>query len=67
MIYSFNKTLLQFHRVPPVLFEELLKMGLPEELRRGIDELLEVKRVTDEIKDDRQKEWDTLNQVFLTV
>ena len=84
----------QYHRVPPVLFEELLKIELPEKLRRGIDELLEVKRVTDEselsphmpiilnfieeelgrqkqkadeMKDDRQKEWDALNQVFLTV
>lgn len=83
----------QYHRVPPVLFEELLKMEMPKELRRGIDELLEVKRVTDEgelkphmpvifefiekelevqkqradeMKDDRRREWDTLNEVFFT-
>lgn len=42
----------QYHRVPPVLFEELLGRQ---------------KQKADEIKDDRQKEWDTLNQVFLTV
>lgn len=82
----------QDHRVPPVPFEELLKMEMPKELRRGIDDLLEAKRVTDEgelkphmpvilefiekelevqkqradeMKDDRRREWDTLNEVFL--
>lgn len=33
---------------PPVLFDDLLKMPLSPELRHGIDELLEIKKVTDE-------------------
>lgn len=33
---------------PPVLFEELMKMELPGDLRAGIEELLEVKKVTEE-------------------
>lgn len=33
---------------PPVLFDELLKMPLSPELRKGIDELLEIKKITDE-------------------
>lgn len=33
---------------PPVLFEDLLKMELPGKLRAGIEELLEVKKVTEE-------------------
>ena len=84
----------QYNRVPPVLFNDLLQMDLPKELRQGIDELLEVKKVTDEkeknphmpviidfikteserqkqlvevMEDDRRKEWDTLNQLFLDV
>lgn len=33
---------------PPVLFAELMDMELPDELRDGIEELLEVKKVSDE-------------------
>lgn len=33
---------------PPVLFDDLLQMELPESLRRGIEELLEIKKATDE-------------------
>ena len=84
----------QYHSVPPVLFDELLKMELPEELRREIHTLRKIKMVTDEgelnpplpvitdfIKketdvqkqmadhksDDRRTEWETLDEVFLTV
>lgn len=77
---------------PPVLFDELIKMGLSDDLRAGIDELLEIKKKTDEkekgpwipvvqdfiekelvkqkayverIKDDRCRNWEELNDVFL--
>lgn len=33
---------------PPVLFDDLLQMELPKGLRRGIEELLEIKKATDE-------------------
>lgn len=33
---------------PPVLFDDLLKLSLPDNLRKGIDELLEIKKITDE-------------------
>ena len=33
---------------PPVLFDDLLKLSLPDELQKGIGELLEIKKVTDE-------------------
>lgn len=33
---------------PPVLFSELLKINLPDLLRDGIEELLEIKKITDE-------------------
>ena len=38
----------EFKCPPPVLFEELLKLSLPDELRRGIEELLEIKKITEE-------------------
>ena len=38
----------QYHTVPPVLFEDLLKMDLEPELRAAIDELLEKKKTTTE-------------------
>lgn len=38
----------KYHMAPPVLFDELLKMELPDELRRSIDELLEIKKNTTE-------------------
>ena len=37
-----------YHAAPPVLFEELLKMELPDDLRRSIDELLVIKKNTTE-------------------
>lgn len=36
----------KYHVAPPVLFDDLLEMDLPEELRQAIDELLEVKKRT---------------------
>lgn len=38
----------QYHEVPPVLFENLLKQDMPQELRNAIDDLLEIKRKTTE-------------------
>lgn len=38
----------QYHKMPPVLFEELLHLDLEEELRRQINKLLEVKKATQE-------------------
>lgn len=38
----------EYNCPPPVLFDNLLKLSLPEELRQGIGELLEIKKVTDE-------------------
>ena len=40
-----------FHSPPPVLFEELLTMDIPDELRRAIDELLAVKKITTEAEE----------------
>lgn len=42
------------HVVPPVLFDELLKMDLPSELRSAIDELLEIKKKTTEKEENPQ-------------
>lgn len=38
----------EYNCPPPVLFDELLKLNLPNELRMAINELLEIKKVTDE-------------------
>ena len=38
----------QFHAVPPVLFEDLLKMDMEPELRSAIDDLVEKKKITTE-------------------
>ncbi len=38
----------QFHCPPPVLFDELLRLSLPDNLRKGVEGLLEIKKVTDE-------------------
>lgn len=38
----------EYNCPPPVLFDELLKLPISDELRGAIDELLEVKKVTDE-------------------
>lgn len=37
-----------YHTAPPVLFDDLLKMPLPSDLRKAIDELLEAKKKTTE-------------------
>ena len=42
------------HVAPPVLFDELLKMDLPSELRSTIDELLEIKKKTTEKEENPQ-------------
>lgn len=34
----------KYHSAPPVLFDDLLKMDMPEILRQAIDELLNVKK-----------------------
>lgn len=44
----------KYHTAPPVLFDDLLKIDLPEELRQAIDELLEVKKRTVEGEDNPQ-------------
>lgn len=38
----------EYNCPPPVLFNDLLKLDLSHELRQGIDELLEIKKVTQE-------------------
>ena len=38
----------EYNCPPPVLFQDLLKLDLPDELRQGIDKLLEIKKVTQE-------------------
>lgn len=38
----------QYHKVPPVLFDELLKMELPDDLRDEIDTLIKIKTATGE-------------------
>ena len=38
----------EYNCPPPVLFDELLKLNLPDSLRSGIDELLKIKKFTDE-------------------
>jgi predicted nucleotidyltransferase len=42
------------HVTPPVLFDDLLKMDLPSELRTAIDELLEIKKRTTEKEENPQ-------------
>lgn len=84
----------EYNCPPPVLFNDLLKLDLPDELRQGIDELLEIKKITQEgdlnpqipviqdfitselvkqkeladtIDDDRNLNWDNLNNLFYSV
>ncbi|SFR65204.1 nucleotidyltransferase domain-containing protein [Anaeromicropila populeti] len=38
----------EYHCPPPVVFDELLNLNLPDSLRTGIDELLKIKKITDE-------------------
>ena len=42
------------HIAPPVLFDDLLKMEIPDELRTAIDELLEIKKRTTEKEENPQ-------------
>ena len=44
----------KYHKAPPVLFDELLKMELSPELRVAIDELLEIKKRTTEKEENPQ-------------
>ena len=42
------------HMAPPVLFDDLLKMDIPADLRAAIDELLEIKKRTTEKEENPQ-------------
>ena len=44
----------KYHEAPPVLFDELLKMDLAPELRKAVDELLEIKKRTTEKEENPQ-------------
>lgn len=44
----------RYHKAPPVLFAELLKMEISQELRAAIDELLEIKKRTTEKEENPQ-------------
>lgn len=44
----------EYHEAPPVLFDDLLKMNLPEDLRQAIDKLLEAKKRTTEAEENPQ-------------
>ncbi len=43
-----GKYIQEYKSPPPVLFEELMKMDMPDNLRNGIYELLEIKKKSDE-------------------
>ena len=89
-----GKYIQEYHCPPPVLFDDLMKMDMSEELRNGINELLEIKKRSDErekgvqipiiqdfiineirkqknyvegIEDDRNREWKSLNDIFLKI
>ena len=44
----------EFHEAPPVLFDDLMKMDIDPVLRNGIEELLEIKKVTTEKEENPQ-------------
>lgn len=44
----------RYHEAPPVLFDDLMKMEIDAELRAGIEELLEKKKVTTEKEENPQ-------------
>lgn len=44
----------KYHEAPPVLFDELLKLELPQELRAAINDLLEIKKRTTEKEENPQ-------------
>lgn len=41
----------RYHSAPPVLFDDLLRMDLPDELRQAIDKLLTIKKLTTEAEE----------------
>ena len=44
----------KYHVAPPVLFDELLNLDLTTELRKAIDELMEIKKRTTEKEENPQ-------------
>lgn len=44
----------RYHTAPPVLFDELLTLDIASELRAGIEELLEIKKITTEKEENPQ-------------
>lgn len=44
----------KYHEAPPVLFDELLKLELPQNFRAAIDRLLEIKKITTEKEENPQ-------------
>ncbi len=44
----------KYHEAPPVLFDDLLKMDIGTDLRKGIEELLEIKKKTTEKEENPQ-------------
>ena len=44
----------EYHEAPPVLFDDLLKMDIEPDLRKGIEELLEIKKKTTEKEENPQ-------------
>ncbi|MCR5356215.1 MAG: nucleotidyltransferase domain-containing protein [Lachnospiraceae bacterium] len=44
----------EYHEAPPVLFDDLLKMDIESDLRKGIEELLEIKKKTTEKEENPQ-------------
>lgn len=44
----------RYHEAPPVLFDDLLKLELPETFRNALDELLEIKKRTTEKEENPQ-------------
>lgn len=44
----------KYHEAPPVLFDELLKMDMPSDLRTAISELLKIKKITVEGEENPQ-------------
>ena len=41
----------RYHCAPPVFFDDLLRMDLPDELRQAIDKLLTIKKLTTEAEE----------------
>ncbi len=44
----------KYHAAPPVLFDDLLKLELDQQLHEAIDKLLEVKKLTTEKEENPQ-------------